>query len=89
MLVSIREQPIRLSVSESGSPSGFPPELSSIATLFNPGKTMEPDDMPNDVLIVEDDPIIALDFEDTILGFGVKTVRTAASVASAPGLISP
>ena len=37
--------------------------------------------MPNDVLIVEDDPIIALDFEDTILGFGVKTVRTAASVA--------
>ncbi len=31
--------------------------------------------MPDDVLIVEDDPIIALDFEDTILGFGVKTVR--------------
>ena len=29
--------------------------------------------MPDDVLIVEDDPIIALDFEDTILGFGVKT----------------
>ena len=24
---------------------------------------------------VEDDPIIALDFEDTFLGFGVKTVR--------------
>ena len=37
---------------------------------------MEPafhDGMPNDVLIVEDDPIIALDFEDTILGFGVKS----------------
>ena len=33
--------------------------------------------MPNDVLIVEDDPIIALDFEDTLLGFGVKAVRTA------------
>ena len=33
--------------------------------------------MPNDVLIVEDDPIIALDSEDTLLGFGVKTVRTA------------
>ena len=32
-----------------------------------------PDRMPEDVLIVEDDPIIALDFEDTILGFGVKT----------------
>jgi len=39
--------------------------------------------MPGDVLIVEDDPIIALDFEDTLLGFGVKTVRTAGSVAKA------
>jgi CheY-like chemotaxis protein len=38
---------------------------------------------PNDVLIVEDDPIIALDFEDTILGFGVKTVRSAGNVAAA------
>jgi CheY-like chemotaxis protein len=38
-------------------------------------------------LIVEDDPIIALDFEDTLLGFGVKTVRTAASVARALDLI--
>ena len=45
------------------------------------------DGMPNDVLIVEDDPIIALDFEDTLLGFGVKTVRTAASVAKALALI--
>ena len=47
---------------------------------------MEPafiDGLSNDVLIVEDDPIIALDFEDTILGFGVKRVRTAASVARA------
>jgi CheY-like chemotaxis protein len=52
---------------------------------------MEPapcDGMPNDVLIVEDDPIIALDFEDTLLGFGVKTVRTAASVARALELIA-
>ena len=32
--------------------------------------------------------IIALDFEDTILGFGVKTVRTAASVARALELIA-
>ncbi|WP_100387332.1 response regulator [Bradyrhizobium canariense] len=44
--------------------------------------------MPNDVLIVEDDPIIALDFEDTILGFGVKTVRTAGSVAQALQMIA-
>jgi CheY-like chemotaxis protein len=36
--------------------------------------------LPGDVLVVEDDPIIALDFEDTLLRFGVKTVRTAGSV---------
>lgn len=55
------------------------------------GAIMQPahsDGMPDDVLIVEDDPIIALDFEDTILGFGVKTVRTAASVARALALIA-
>jgi CheY-like chemotaxis protein len=54
------------------------------------GTSMKPasfDGMPNDVLIVEDDPIIALDFEDTLLGFGVKTVRTAPSVAKALVLI--
>jgi len=54
------------------------------------GKIMETassDGMPDDVLIVEDDPIIALDFEDTILGFGVKTVRTAGNVARALGMI--
>ena len=55
------------------------------------GAVMEPgivDGMPNDVLIVEDDPIIALDFEDTILGFGVKAVRTAGSVAKALKMIA-
>jgi CheY-like chemotaxis protein len=46
------------------------------------------DRIPEDVLIVEDDPIIALDFEDTILGFGVKTVRTAGSVARALEMIA-
>ena len=51
---------------------------------------MEPasDGMPDDVLIVEDDPIIALDFEDTILGFGSKKVRTAGSVAAALRMIA-
>jgi CheY-like chemotaxis protein len=44
--------------------------------------------VPDDVLVVEDDPIIALDFEDTILQFGVKTVRTAANVARALQLIA-
>jgi CheY-like chemotaxis protein len=43
--------------------------------------------VPADVLVVEDDAIIALDFEDTIIGFGVKTVRTAASVGRALLLI--
>ena len=43
--------------------------------------------LPSDVLIVEDDPIIALDFEDRIIGFGVKAVRCASSVAHALMLI--
>jgi CheY-like chemotaxis protein len=46
------------------------------------------DCMPDDVLIVEDDPIIALDLEDTILGFGVTTIRTAGSVAKALEMIA-
>ena len=41
------------------------------------------DGLPGDVLVVEDDPIIALDFEDTLLRFGVKTIRTAGSVSRA------
>jgi len=55
------------------------------------GEIMEPanhDAMPADVLVVEDDPIIALDFEDTILGLGVKSVRSAGSVATALDLIA-
>lgn len=55
------------------------------------GEIMEPafpDRMPDDVLIVEDDPIIALDFEDTILGFGVKAVRTAGNVSRALDMIA-
>ncbi len=48
---------------------------------------VNPDCLPSDILIVEDDPIIALDFEDTFLGFGAKTVRSAASVAAALTMI--
>ena len=51
-------------------------------------KTASSEGMPDDVLIVEDDPIIALGFEDTILGFGIKTVRTASSVARALEMIA-
>lgn len=45
------------------------------------------DGIPGDVLIVEDDPLIAMDFEDTILRFGARTVRTAATVRRALQLI--
>ncbi|MDE5444997.1 response regulator [Bradyrhizobium sp. CSA207] len=45
-------------------------------------------DGPADVLIVEDDPIIAIDFEDRLHGFGVKSVRTVGSVAQALAAIA-
>ena len=44
--------------------------------------------LPNDVLIVEDDPIIALDLEETILKLGVKRVRAATNVARALEMIA-
>ena len=44
--------------------------------------------VPEDVLSVEDDPLIALDFEGTILGIGVKRVRTAGNVAKALDMIA-
>jgi CheY-like chemotaxis protein len=44
--------------------------------------------VPGDVLIVEDDAIIALDFEDTLLSFGATMVRTAGTVAKALDLIA-
>lgn len=59
------------------------PDASTITAC---GVIMKPafiDNLPRDVLIVEDDPLIALDFEDTILGFGVKAVRCAGNVAHA------
>jgi CheY-like chemotaxis protein len=40
-------------------------------------------DFPADVLIVEDDPIIAIDFEDRLTDFGVRRIRTVASVRRA------
>src|SRR5579864_4698450 len=44
--------------------------------------------LPTDVLIVEDDPINALDYEDMMLAFGVTKVRTAATVAAALDMIA-
>lgn len=44
--------------------------------------------MPNDVLIVEDDAIIAIDFEATIMELGIARVRTAAHAADALAMIA-
>jgi CheY-like chemotaxis protein len=63
----------------------------STSSTSGPDEIMESafsDGMPGDVLIVEDDPIIALGFEDMILGFGVRMVRTAGSVIGALDLIA-
>src|SRR6202012_6151507 len=45
-------------------------------------------DLPSDVLIVEDDPLLRLDLEDTILRLGVKSVRSAANATLALQLIA-
>jgi CheY-like chemotaxis protein len=44
--------------------------------------------LPRDILIVEDDPIIALDFEDRLLGLAATMVRTASNVARALDMIA-
>jgi CheY-like chemotaxis protein len=44
--------------------------------------------MPNDVLIVEDDAIIAIDFEATIMELGIQSVRTAAHASEALAMIA-
>ena len=75
-------------------PVDAPANASGLGQLLLLGEIMKPAStngtaaLPNDVLIVEDDPIIALDFEETILGFGVKTVRTAGGVARALEMIA-
>jgi DNA-binding NtrC family response regulator len=61
-----------------------PTPIPAIGAIMKPAP---PDGLPHDVLIVEDDPIIALDFEDTVLGFGVKSVRCSGNVAHALKMI--
>jgi CheY-like chemotaxis protein len=60
----------------------------SIARIMIPASPDGSSDVPADVLIVEDDPIIAIDFEDRLLGFGVTSVRTVGSVAQALAAIA-
>jgi hypothetical protein len=62
-----------------GRPAHSVNSNSRLARFMEPASPGMPA-LPQDVLLVEDDPIIALDFEDTILGLGVKTVRTAAAL---------
>jgi CheY-like chemotaxis protein len=94
MLVSSLEPAV--SLRRSGSPL-WPDEIMKPAAPDSslvfpaqdlPAQDLPSQDLPAHVLIVEDDPIIALDFEDTIRGFGVETIRTAASVAVALELIA-
>lgn len=47
-----------------------------------------PANLPADVLIVEDDTLIALDSSETLASSGVKSVRTARNVAAALKLIA-
>jgi CheY-like chemotaxis protein len=44
--------------------------------------------LPNNVLIVEDDPFIALDLEETVLRLGVKQARVANNVRAALDIIA-
>ena len=89
-MVSVPEPMDALSQASAGRHfRGFGPGNWTRTLNLGLASTMEPVTvgLPNDVLVVEDDPIIALDFEDTLLGYGVKTVRTAGSVARALALI--
>jgi len=61
---------------------------SRTGVIMAPAILSNSSELPQDVLIVEDDPIIALDLEDTILGLGVTTVRTAGNVVRALGMIA-
>lgn len=47
-----------------------------------------PADLPTDVLVVEDDTLIAMDAAETIASFGVAAVRTARNVADALQMIA-
>jgi len=52
------------------------------------GPAAIPAGLPSDVLIVEDDAIIALDFEDTLARFGIASVRIASNVMRALAMIA-
>src|ERR1700716_2415025 len=84
-MVSFGEPADAIFIALAAGPVRAPPDHLLPAKLMQPAS---PDRMPGDVLIVEDDPIIALGVEDMIVGFGVKSVRTAGSVAKALAMIA-
>ena len=57
-------------------------------TIGSDALAATPAGVPGDILIVEDDAIIALDFEQTVAEFGVTRVRIASSVAQALEMIA-
>src|ERR1700722_3615673 len=78
--------------SASSAPGSMPIQDSHsarfVSEMMDAISSDRPRALPSDVLIVEDDPIIALDFEDRILGLGVTQVRTAGNVAKALDMIA-
>ena len=56
-----------------------------IRIRWNPSQMLS---LPQDVLIVEDDPIILLDLEATVLKLGVKRVRAAGTVEAAMEMLA-
>jgi len=53
-----------------------------------PGADAGPSALPGDVLIVEDDPLLALDFSETLTDIGVASVRTASQSHKALEMIA-
>jgi len=53
-----------------------------------PGADTGPSALPGDILIVEDDPLLALDFSDTLTSIGVASVRRAARSQDALAMIA-
>jgi len=53
-----------------------------------PGTDAASSPLPGDVLIVEDDPLLALDFSETLTTIGVASVRTASNAQKAIEMIA-
>ncbi len=92
MVGSMREPVSRLSAQYQVSRRAFAQHIfgTTQMTPIDAGgpAAQNPADLPTDVLIVEDDTLIALDTSETIFGFGVASVRAARGVADALEMIA-